>query len=651
MCFGSTLCNRISAWRDIGAPETVLRWISEGVELPFNAEPEPFEIPNRPLSLKHKHFVDKEISKLVLSGVNEHVTERPHCVSPLGVVPKKSGKLRLITDLRRLNESCEPDSFKNEDIRTVKELIQPQDHLVTIDLESGFQHVPISPGHRKFLGIQWRNSYYVWCTLPFGLNASPYFFNKTVRPVIKYLRQQGLRVVVFVDDFILMAQPDIIYKHMQLLLETLKRLGWHVNFDKCDLEPSTSKVFVGYVVMSDGPQGQPWIKVPQARVRKAKRDILRLLKTGRATARALARIAGQCVSMTACILPAKLLLRNLYRLLSTRQYWAQVLVLDPPTVKDLTWWVSTLSEWNGAPISTKPVEAQVTTDASGLGWGAVYQGMEAKGVWEPHISQCSSNFRELLTTLLAIMSFLPYLRHKRVQLVTDNISTVAYINLLGGPSPALSCLATAIWATALEHGIELTATHLAGKRNIHADALSRDPSPYEWMLHPGLFKWLDRLWGPHTCDRFASLATHQIQHYNSLYWDPLSKGVDALAQPDWGSHNNFVNPPFWMIPKVLGVIKRQKAVATIIAPHWPAQYWYPTLQSMAVTQPVRLPRSGRTVCSVGSRPEPLKNRKWDIYVWRVSGKTALGERDGRRELSDSFPCAGLSPPGPSIIDS
>lgn len=266
MCFGSTLSNKISAWRDIGAPETVLRWISDGVELPFSAEPEPFEISNRPLSFEYKQFVDSEISKLVLSGVIEHVQQRPHCVSPLGVIPKKNGKLRLITDLRELNKSCEPDSFKNEDIRTVKELIQPKDRMVTIDLENGFQHVPIKPEHRKYLGIQWRNSYFVWCTLPFGLNASPYFFNKTVRPVIKYLRQQGLRVVVFVDDFILMAQEDAINSHTHLLLETLQRLGWHINFDKCDLEPSTSKVFVGYVVMSDGPEGQPWIKVPQARV-------------------------------------------------------------------------------------------------------------------------------------------------------------------------------------------------------------------------------------------------------------------------------------------------------------------------------------------------------------------------------------------------
>ena len=620
MCYSKTLSNCLHAWKDIGAPDTVLEWLQDGVKLPFSAEPAPFELPNRQLSTKHSQFVDGEITKLLLQGVIERVPEKPHCVSPIGVVPKRNGKLRLITDLRALNSSCKPDTFKNEDIRTVKELIQPKDHMVTVDLENGFQHVPVHSDFQKYLGIAWKGYYYIWCSLPFGLNASPYFFNKVLRPVISYLRQCGLRVVVFVDDFLLMASVEAIQQHKDFLLLTLKKLGWHVNFEKSVLVPATTVIFVGYVLISDSPDGHCWIKIPHGRIRTTRRAIQRILKAGKATARVLARIAGRCVAMTMCILPAKLLLRNLYRLLSRRQTWGDTLILDPPTVQDLTWWISALSQWNGAPISTRPVEAQVTTDASSHGWGAVFEGMEAKGVWDPQISRFPSNFRELFTTLLALLSFMPHLRHKKVQIVTDNISTVAYINHLGGPSPALSRLATALWATAIENGIELTATHLAGKKNVHADALSRVTSPYEWMLHPGLFKWIDHIWGPHSCDRFASLATHQLPHYNSLYWDPLTKGIDALSQRDWSSHNNFVNAPFWMIPKVLQVLQEQQASATLIAPHWPAQYWYTTLQRMAVAAPMRLPRSRRVLWAVGPRPEPLKNPRWDLYVWRVSGK-------------------------------
>ena len=54
-----------------------------------------------------------------------------------------------------------------------------------------------------------------------------------------------------------------------------------------------------------------------------------------------------------------------------------------------------------------------------------------------------------------------------------NISCIAYINHLGGPSPQLLHLACALWATAYELGIELYGCHLAGRLNIRVDELSR----------------------------------------------------------------------------------------------------------------------------------------------------------------------------------
>ena len=62
MCYSKTLSNCLHAWKDIGAPDTVLEWLQDGVKLPFSAEPAPFELPNRQLSTKHSQFVDGEIT-------------------------------------------------------------------------------------------------------------------------------------------------------------------------------------------------------------------------------------------------------------------------------------------------------------------------------------------------------------------------------------------------------------------------------------------------------------------------------------------------------------------------------------------------------------------------------------------------------------
>lgn len=57
------------------------------------------------------------------------------------------------------------------------------------------------------------------------------------------------------------------------------------------------------------------------------------------------------------------------------------------------------------------------------------------------------------------------------------------------------------WLQQYGLGIELSVKHLAGKENVHANHLSCLLLHCEWQLHPRMFKFLDRIWGPHTYDR------------------------------------------------------------------------------------------------------------------------------------------------------
>jgi hypothetical protein len=124
--------------------------------------------------------------------------------------------------------------------------------------------------------------------------------------------------------------------------------------------------------------------------------------------------------------------------------------------------------------------------------------------------------------------------------------------------------------------------------------------------------------------------------YNSWTWDPFTSGVDALAQQDWSQHNNYVNPPFRLLPKVLEVIKSQKATATIIAPYWPGQPWFHDMMKLLVHPPLKIPKAPQTlVRSVGTMIEPLRNHKWRIYAWKVCGKEICKDKDGRSELQNN----------------
>ena len=55
-------------------------------------------------ALEHVLFITAIIAELCTSGAVASVLRDQHAVSPLGVVPKKNKKFRLIFDLRELNK-------------------------------------------------------------------------------------------------------------------------------------------------------------------------------------------------------------------------------------------------------------------------------------------------------------------------------------------------------------------------------------------------------------------------------------------------------------------------------------------------------------------------------------------------------------------
>ena len=252
---------------------------------------------------------------------------------------------------------------------------------------------------------------------PSGGRADPYYHSRILLPVVNYLRKQGIRLVCYADEWLLMAKPGLIKAHKEMAIQTLTRLGWKINWDKSILIPTPKIPFIGYILFTEGP-GSPIIRIPAERVRQLRKDIKRLLrKTDRTvTARHLAR--AMCCYGKA-VAPGKLLLCNAYRLLSTRADWNSVLTLDTTKCQDLEWWHQALGPggWNGASLTPRPIDAQLETDASDSGWGAYLAGQRASGFWTKRASTKSINYRELLAVLLAIESFSELLRNKRVEVL------------------------------------------------------------------------------------------------------------------------------------------------------------------------------------------------------------------------------------------
>ena len=172
------------------------------------------------------------------------------------------------------------------------------------------------------------------------------------------------------------------------------------------------------------------------------------------------------------------------------------------------------------PANVSETCGKTAVDASHIAWGCQLDDKCAYGEWNRRLSNKSSNYRELMAVLLGLQSFAILLRGKTVQVLSDNITAIAYVTKLGGMEPELCTLAETIWSTALQYEIHLVMRHIAGKFNVAADYLSRMSDPYNWMLKRSVFNYIDLLFGPHTIDRFASCVNTQLSAYNSRFYDP-----------------------------------------------------------------------------------------------------------------------------------
>lgn len=606
------------AWSRIGANPQVIEFIDQGIKLPID-ECTPFHLTNyREINTKQTQFLREEIKRLLTLNYIKVCDKKPRFISPIGCVPKKGkNKFRLIHDLRHLNSHCEACTFKQEDIRTVEKVIQPDDYLTSVDLKDGFFHFKVREDCQEFLSFEFEGTFYSFRVLCFGFCLSPYFFYKCLRPVVAYLRSLDIRLVLYVDDFLICAERARIRDHTDLVIHTLEDLGLHVNFEKSVLTPTKDIKYLGYRVNTLGEY--PVISTTKERVYTIKRLLKQLLIRKECNARLLARCAGLCVSTAWVVSPGKLFLRNIYNLLGQRKSWFDILKINESAILELTWWLEKIDVFNTKTVKPNPITISFEVDASSLGWGAVLGDKQAKGDFNHCLSKASSNYRELTAILYAILTFRIELTDQHVLIFSDNSTAIAYVKNKGGPVIELNKIAIRIWEEAERLGLSISCRHLAGLNNVTADALSRCPDRHSWMLNPNIFQVLEHKWGPHTVDRFATFQNAQTARYNSLFWDVGTEAVDAFTQ-DWGEENNFINPPWALLSRIVEKLIADRATATVIAPRFPAQTWFHHLRHLSVCPPIRLPQHRNTLISQGAQAEPRKNPKWRMLAWRVCGR-------------------------------
>lgn len=178
-------------------------------------------------------------------------TEERGFVSNVFIIPKKSGGSRPVINLKRLNTFIVYRHFKMEGVNLIKHIVCTNDWMAKLDLKDAYFSVPIHKEDHRFLQFKWKNSLFQFVCLPFGLSSAPWAFTKLMKPVVAYLRQQGIRLIIYLDDILVLNQSkERLVEQLAVVSNLLVSLGFVLNQEKSQLTPAQELEFLGLLIDS-----------------------------------------------------------------------------------------------------------------------------------------------------------------------------------------------------------------------------------------------------------------------------------------------------------------------------------------------------------------------------------------------------------------
>ena len=268
--------------------------------------------------------------------------------SQMFLVPKKDGGQRPVVNLKRLNSFVKTEHFKMEGIHMLKDLLRPGDWMAKVDLKDAYFMIPIAREDREFLKFKWQEQTFQFNCLPFGLSSAPWVFTKTTRPIAAALRELGLRLIIYIDDILIMAEsPELLKDQIMGMVFLLENLGFVVNHTKSQFEPTQEIEFLGFTINSCTME----LKLPGEKIKKIKSEARKILACNHVTALMLSRLLGKMTAATQAIKMAPLFTRNLQsclrEALKISQDYMSTVHLTPEAVAELHRWEEHFTNWNG----------------------------------------------------------------------------------------------------------------------------------------------------------------------------------------------------------------------------------------------------------------------------------------------------------------
>ncbi|XP_028290920.1 uncharacterized protein LOC114454569 [Gouania willdenowi] len=208
----------------------------------------PVAQPYRRIPPTQYNEVREHIKKLLKKGVIQESTSA--YASPVVLVRKADGSLRLCVDYRKLNAKTRRDAFPLPRIDECFDALHGARFFSTIDLASGYHQVAVNEDDRPKTAFTTPFGLYEYSRLPFGVCNGPATFQRLMQVTMSDLVLQIM--LVYLDDILVFSESfeDHLVR-LEKVLQRLNETGLKVKVEKCHFLQS-EVCFLGHQISAEG---------------------------------------------------------------------------------------------------------------------------------------------------------------------------------------------------------------------------------------------------------------------------------------------------------------------------------------------------------------------------------------------------------------
>lgn len=382
--------------------------------------------------------VKQELDRLEKIGVLQKI-EKSDWASPIVVVPKADGKLRLCGDYKvSINSEVVDQPYPLPTAEDIFATLAGGCSFSKIDLSNAYLQVRVENKSRKYLTINTVKGLYEVMRLPYGIKTAPHIFQSIMDQVL-----QGIPgVCCYIDDILITAPTDEEHlRRLDIVLQRLDKYNICAKREKCSFMTPEVK-YLGHILNKEGRHPLPE-KVKAVQEAKEPENVS-----------GLRTFLGMVNYYSGFIKNLSTLLAPLNNLLRDEVPWKWCTECKKAFLKVKR----ALSSDNILIHYDSKKNLILACDASPYGVGAVLSQLDSQGRERPiayasrTLTKAENNYaqleREALGIVFGVKKFHKYLYGRKFVLVSDNKPLITIFGPKTG-IPTLAALRLQRWALLL----------------------------------------------------------------------------------------------------------------------------------------------------------------------------------------------------------